>query len=92
MEVSIFEESCCSCGMSFWMTTKHQKHLRDSHEWFYCPSGHKQYYSGESNAEKYERQLSQCRRSLDSLEGRNTMLSRSNSALRGVITRQKKKK
>lgn len=92
MDVSIIEESCCKCGIAFWLTAKHKRHLRDSHEWFYCPSGHKQYYSGESDAEKYKRQLGKCRNSLDGLESRNTMLSRSNSALRGVITKQKKYK
>jgi hypothetical protein len=91
MNVEIIEESCITCGISFWITVKHQKVLRNSHEGYYCPSGHKQYYSGETDAEKYKRQLSQCQSEVSRLEFRNDRLFRSRNALKGVVTKLKNK-
>lgn len=46
--------SCCYEGC-FAVITLHPQEdarLRNSHEWFYCPAGHRQHYSGETAAEK----------------------------------------
>ena len=88
MEVEIKQEICCTCSVIFWITSEHQQRLKSCHNGFYCPNGHRQSYEGETDAQKVtnlERELRYERRnSLD--------LTRSNSALRGVITRNKKAK
>ena len=95
--VEIIEISCCNCGVSFWITEQYNDELLRCHNSFYCPNGHKQYYTGKTDAEK----LAECTRKLQGLELSNNMLQgveerqratiRSNAALRGVITRMKKK-
>lgn len=88
MEIKIEQETCCTCSVIFWITSEHQQQLESCHNRFYCPNGHPQSYKGETDAQKVanlERDLRYERRnSLD--------LTRSNSALRGVITRNKKNK
>lgn len=43
---------CCNCGIPFGLTEDHQKRLRQTHEWFYCPNGHHQHYPGKTAEEK----------------------------------------
>lgn len=50
-------ETCCNCHVPFKITAAHQDHLKQSHNTFYCPSGHSQYYPGETKAEKLEKEL-----------------------------------
>ena len=87
MDVETYQETCLTCGIVFWITKSHQQHLVKCKNPFYCPSGHQQYYSGETDAQKNEK----LKRKVQNLEVRNESLGRSNSALRGVITRNKKK-
>jgi hypothetical protein len=58
---TIFTETtsieCCRCGLIFWVSTTHYKKLRRNHKSFYCPAGHRQYFSGESDNEALKRQL-----------------------------------
>ena len=87
MEVDIVQETCCECNISFWMTAVHQKHLIECKNDFFCPNGHSQHYSGETDAEKLKR----TEQYLEDARSREDAANRSNSALRGVITRMKKK-
>lgn len=50
-------ETCCNCGVSFAMTKGfHDVALREKkNKTFYCPAGHPQHYTGESDAAKAER-------------------------------------
>lgn len=53
---------CCNCHMLFAMTTEFNadrlKRKRDDHT-FYCPRGHAQHYTGESEAQKLKRTLAE---------------------------------
>lgn len=87
MDIEISQETCCKCNVIYWITTEHQKRLIRCKNTFYCPNGHSQSYKGATEAQKIdnlERELRYEKRSYKSL-------TRSNSALRGVITRNKKK-
>lgn len=87
MDIQISQETCCKCNMIYWITTAHQKQLISCKNTFYCPAGHPQSYKGNTNAQKIEnleRELRCERRDYE-------RLARSNSALRGVVTRNKKK-
>jgi len=51
--------TCCydNCGITFALPATLETALRRSHEWFYCPHGHKQCFSGQSEEEKLRAQL-----------------------------------
>jgi len=88
MDVEIHEITCCNCGVSFWVTNKHDDELRRCHNTFYCPNGHANYYKGENDREK----LIKVERNLAGEKAYSNSLARSNAALRGVITKMKNKR
>ena len=88
MDIEIKQETCCTCNIIFWITLEHQQRLKSCHNTFYCPNGHSQSYKGETNAQK----IANLERDLRSEKRYSLDLSRSNSALRGVITKNKKDK
>ena len=50
-------ETCCACNMEFGMTKVfYEKRLADKKN-FFCPSGHSQYYVGETEEKRLEREL-----------------------------------
>lgn len=89
MEVDLVEISCCwkPCRVSFWITKKHDDRLRNCHNTFYCPNGHGQSYGGESDKQKLKR----LEQSLKNRDWEINHLTKSKSALKGVITRMKNK-
>lgn len=53
-------ETCCACGIPFFMPTYHYKRLlANKGEAFYCPNGHSQSYVGKTEAEKLKEKLQQ---------------------------------
>lgn len=48
---------CANCGTVFGMNPHLESQLRRSHSTFYCPSGHHNYFPGESEEEKAKRLL-----------------------------------
>ena len=87
MNITVAEISCCNCGVSFWITTAHNKELISCHNSFYCPNGHRQSYVGETDKQKLEKLRSELRL----IENDREMTARTNAALRGVITKMKNK-
>lgn len=87
MEIEQAEECCCHCKITFWITKEHQKELHRCHNTFWCPNGHPQSYMGKSNAQKYKEEKERN----EQLSQGNDAMVRSNAALRGVITKMKKK-
>ena len=97
MTVEMYGQSCCKCGVVFMITNSFDDRLRKSHETFYCPNGHAQsyapnghvrFYAGETDANKLKR----LELYLKNANSRLFEARRSNSALRGVITKMKGKK
>lgn len=43
---------CCNCHMDFGMTQELYEARKKDHDWFYCPAGHKQYFTAKSKEEK----------------------------------------
>ena len=87
MEVERAQLNCISCGITFWITKEHQEELIKCHNTFYCPNGHPQLYTGESDRDKIKRLESSLAREREY----SNQLARSKAALRGVITKMKKK-
>jgi hypothetical protein len=46
------EVTCANCGAAIALHRDHEAHLRRTHESFYCPAGHSNYFPGKSKAEK----------------------------------------
>lgn len=44
--------NCTECGAHIALTANHERSLRESHQTFYCPNGHPQYFPGKTDAEK----------------------------------------
>ena len=55
--VSLEVQTCISCGVHFGIPKQLDTQLRSNHNGFFCPNGHKQYYTAESEAEKLRREL-----------------------------------
>lgn len=52
-------EICCSCGIPFMISVNYQQLLKRTHQGFYCPNGHSQWYSGKNEADKLKDELRQ---------------------------------
>lgn len=50
--------TCCNdkCGIAFAVPAWWHRGKRETHTWFYCPNGHQQKFSVESEAEKLRRE------------------------------------
>ena len=57
MDVKLEKITCCAegCHVPFWITSAHVSRLRETHELFYCPNGHQQHFSQETEEEKFKR-------------------------------------
>lgn len=94
--VTLEATSCAACGVAFAVPKVMLAALRESHERFYCPSGHHLVFDGPTKAERLEGQLADKERQLQAereLTNNARMeaerIGRSNVALRGVVKRSK---
>lgn len=55
VETALVTEICCNCGVLFAMPDEMRDRLISTKGTFYCPSGHQQSYTGESDAHKARR-------------------------------------
>lgn len=92
--------TCChiGCGVQFGIEADYMKRLRETHEWFYCPNGHQQHFTGETEAERLKRQLTQTEACLtyaraDTQRARERANHTENRlrSTKGVVTRMKRK-
>ena len=54
--------TCSKCGIYFGLPENYQDSLRNSHDGFYCPNGHSQYYPSKSREEKLRYELKEEKR------------------------------
>ena len=61
--------TCCNCGAPIMLHASHEEKLRASHDSFYCPAGHSNYFPGKTKVEKerddLKRQLARSEQMLD---------------------------
>lgn len=60
--------SCYSCGTPIALTDNLERKLRTTHETFWCPLGHDQYFRGETDAERLKKELNAAQSRLTALE------------------------
>ncbi len=89
MEVKPKEECCIKCGITYWFTHQYYEELLDCGNIFYCPKGHPQQYAA---AEETKDKLQAAEARATDAQQQAECQKRSNSALRGVITKLKKTK
>jgi len=87
---------CCVCGQVFGVTKSTNQRLREQHESFYCPAGHKQYFAGKSDLEvarekiaARERELQEQREFTDRIRKQRDEAERKALAEKRVKTRYK---
>lgn len=56
-ELNIYEEECCSCGITFYVTKKFQQRVYRDKSAFHCPNGHRQSYTGDTEQERLRKLL-----------------------------------
>lgn len=61
-------ETCCNCHMQFAITRQFFDSRRKDREWFSCPAGHRQHYTGQSEETKLRNQLANETRQRESAE------------------------
>lgn len=53
--IELVTEACCSWGVVFGLEAEHHARLRGTKREFFCPNGHSQHYTGESDADRIKR-------------------------------------
>ena len=92
LTVNFTTEVCCNCGMSFAMPTDFYRAARsDTGTWFYCPRGHIQHYTGLSEEAKLRHQLELEKKRTEWAQEDARKANRRASALKGIVTRTKKR-
>lgn len=57
LPVTLTTCTCVACGIVFAMPSDFKSELRQNHKTFYCPSGHSQWFSYETEAETLQKEL-----------------------------------
>ena len=93
-------EECCNCGMIFAMTKDFEQRCRDNpyDGKFYCPAGHRQWYTGETEEAKLEKKLSEAQEEVNlernwrkAAESRTETVKKQRNALKGHLKRTKQR-
>lgn len=89
-QVTLKSTNCAACGVLFAMPDYLLRELQDNPRSFYCPNGHSLTYK-DSEADRLRRQLDNARNRARHLEDQRDAAERSNTALRGHLTKAKKR-
>lgn len=88
---------CCDCGMTFGMPQEFNRNRLDDGKSFYCPRGHKQFYT-ETTTQKLRKQLESEKQQREWADSRARAArdqadaaERRRRAAKGALTKMKKK-
>src|ERR1043165_8136207 len=84
-------QQCITCGVTFALTSEFDNELRKSHQQFFCPNGHRQFYGGKSEAEIEREKANRLRQQLDQAEAHKRDLEKQISAAKGQATKLRKR-
>lgn len=91
-KVTLTTLDCGVCGIPFAMpTTMYDECQRNHRQNFYCPNGHSLAFHGKTEAEKLRERLKRVESAHTSVRDQLEASERSNAALKGVVTRTKKR-
>jgi len=96
MEIPEVTITCCNtdCGISFAVPQWWHRGKRDNHSWFYCPNGHHQHFTAETDEEKLRRERDRLKQQVARAEDEAreaTMRAERAEAMRNRIERAKKR-
>lgn len=87
---------CCVCGLTFGMPASYYDERRKDHARFYCPAGHRQFFTGLSEAERLRKELEAAQGRIATANSRvefyrreSEMQKRSRAAAKGQLTKIK---
>ena len=80
---------CYKCGVVVVMPEVYKKKRIEDHETWFCLNGHRQYFTGKTEAQKLQERLEAKQRELDSEVARRVRTEKSVIALKGQVTRTK---
>ncbi len=80
--LSLTTETCCKCHVTFAMPTSWRDHYLKTRDSFYCPAGHSQHYTAETEEERLKRQVAQLQTRVERQEAYEVTLRQSNQHLR----------
>lgn len=84
--------TCGSCGVTFAIPSSLYRELLDHHDRsFWCPNGHQRHFVGQTETDRLQAELDRVKARARHVEDQRDAADRSNRALRGVITRQKRR-
>lgn len=66
---------CCNCSMPFALNADFHERRRNDHEWWYCPAGHSQHFTGKTEVQKLREELDSKQRTLEAEKGRALALT-----------------
>lgn len=80
---------CATCSIPFGITADMNRRRRDDHARFYCPNGHINWYSQDSELERLRRDNASLARRSENSDARARMEQRAAAAARGQLTKTK---
>lgn len=90
--------ACADCHMLFGITKSFEQDRRDDHTNFYCPKGHPNHWPQQSDEERFRKEKAVLERKLDNALAREDRekahrqaVERTNRALKGHLTRWKRR-
>ena len=89
-EVILVTHECGRCGVVFAMPDRFLRDRREDGQTFYCPNGHPRVFR-ESESDRLRRQLANAEARETHERDQRQAAERSNVALRGVVTRTKRR-
>lgn len=99
--IELAEVTCPNkeCNITFWISARALKKIRETHETIYCPHGHSFFFPGVTDLEKYRSCCTQLERkigdlSIDRDQLKETIGQRERSIIsyKGVISKIKKQR
>lgn len=88
--IRLVDEICCACDLTFAVPDYWQAERRRRGDAFYCPAGHRQYYSEPENA-RLRRQLKSALAQATHEYDQRQAAERSASAYKGQVTKLRNK-
>jgi hypothetical protein len=93
LTVRFATKTCCvsSCGITWAQPEIYDTQKRQDHTFFHCPNGHSQYYVEKSELEGARHELAQTKEQLFRVKACAETKKHRIAALKGVITKMKKR-
>lgn len=83
--------TCYLCHVTFWMTETHQSTRVNDHRSFWCPNGHEQHYTGQTEAQRYKSLYQQAKDQAASARAAADQAEASRRAWKGQATKLRKR-